>query len=391
MRKKGMLLVGIVCACMMLGACGAKKAADYYKEGLAYLDKQEYEQAEEALAEAVEKNPDRAEYYIDYAFALIQNGKSEEALIQFDKGYSQKDNKIVRENNKKILRGKGIAYITLNRYEEAAECLQQAWEIDEEQELNTDILSYLGLAYQKLGEYEQAAWAYTELINAKKSNASAYIRRAEVYVLQGKAEEAIEDYDTAIALGGGDFSCYFGKYNLYVAAGNEEKAEEVLASAYALKTTTEEDYYNLAIIHYLSGDYDLAAVEMTEALTAGFVEANYYLGCIYRHKNDLDNAFYYYNQYADTVDHIAIAAFYEGMADCYIEQEKYEEALQAVEAGLALRDVNCEASLLYREVYLYEKKAEYGLAAEKAEAYLKLYPEDEEMQEELTFLRSRIQ
>ncbi|MCI8627562.1 MAG: tetratricopeptide repeat protein [Lachnospiraceae bacterium] len=376
--------------CLLLSACGGKSAGDYYKEGVKLMEQKKYEEAEQSFSEAIKKNPDRAEYYLDYGFALIGSGKIEDALIQFDKGYSNKDNQIVRENNKRILRGKGIAYSLLNQYEEAKQCMEQALEIKEVKELNRDILAYLGQACRKLGDYERALKVYTTLIEEKKSDAAAYAGRAEVYALSGEMEKAVSDYDAAIALDSTNFSCYFGKYNLYAAAGMETEAKAVLSAAYALKTTTNEDYYNLAIIHYLSGDYDVALVEMEEALRNGFAEANYYLGSIYHQKKDWENAFYYYNQYAETVNTISVAAFYEGMADCYQEQWKYEEALEAIENGLKLQDRNSEASFLYRKVYLYEQQSDFVKAAESAKEYLELVPEDTAMQKELIFLQSRI-
>lgn len=383
--------LGVGSMTMSLSACGGKSAADYYKSGVSFLAQGQAEQAEAALAEAVKKNPDRAEYYIDYAFALLENDKVEDAMIQFDKAYSDKDNQIVRENNKKILRGKGIAYLHMNEYEKAKESFEKALKIVEEKDLNRDIRSYLGFTERKLGHFEEAAKIYTTLIEEKKSDIPAYAGRAECYVMLGKVTEAAEDYDTAMALDASNFSLYFGKYNLYTAAGEEEKAKEVLAAAYALKTTTEEDYYNLAIIHYLSGDYDLASVEMTESAAAGFTEAYFYLGSISEKKQDWENALYYYQEYEKTVSKVVTPAWYAGMASCYTEQGKYTEALKMIEQGLKLNDLDYQARLYYQEVFLYEKLTDYEKAAERAEAYLAVCPEDKTMADELIFLRSRIE
>lgn len=398
MRKTGKILVTglILAAALSLAACGEKSASEHYKDGILFMESQEYELAEQELAEAVRKNPDRSEYYRDYGFVLLERGKTEEALIQFDKGYLDKDNKIVRENNKTILRGKGIAYIKLKEYEKAKECLEKALDITEVSELDRDILAYLGVCCKALGEYDQALEVYTSLIQAKKSNAAAYADRAEIYSILGETEKASSDYDTAIALDNTEFSYYFGKYNLYAeaaAAGDmdaAEKAQEVLSAAYALKTTTSEDFYNLAIIHFLSGDYDVAAAEMEAAAEEGFLEAYFYLGTIYRQKEVWDKAYEYYCKYEEAVDSIHLASFYEGMADCYLQQQELDKALEMVEKGLALRDKSSQASFLYREVFLYEKKMDYAMAAEKAAAYLEIYPDDVTMKQELVFLETRL-
>ena len=93
--NKILFCVFILAVSMWLVACGDKSASDYYKEGIAYLESQEFELATQHLAEAVKKNPHRSEYYRDYAFALLETGNIEDALIQFDKGVLDKDNQIV--------------------------------------------------------------------------------------------------------------------------------------------------------------------------------------------------------------------------------------------------------------------------------------------------------
>lgn len=393
MMRIGKRWAGIVCclaAVLALSACGGKSAADYYKSGIAHMEKQEFTEAEADLKDAVTKNPDRAEYYIDYGFALIENGKIEEALIQFDKAYSKKDNQIVRENNKKVLRAKGIANIRLNQYEEAAAVLEEALAIEEEKDLNRDIRCYLALALRRSGEFAKAAEVYSALIEEKKSDAASYAGRADCYAALGNVEGAVKDYDEAIRLDGGNFSYYFGKYNLYTANGYAQEAKDVLTAAYALKTKSEEDYYNLAVIHYLSGDLDKAAAEMAEAVANGFPEANYYLGSVYRQKGDLENALYYYRQYADTVGTITLAAYYDGIAECHMAAGDYEEALEAVQQGIALKDINCQKALLFKKVAIHERLADYSAAKECAEEYLASYPGDEAMEKELAFLGSRV-
>ena len=58
MVGRGVFLL-LVCVC--LSACGGKSAGDYYKEGIQLMEQKKYEEAAQSLAEAVKKNPDRAE------------------------------------------------------------------------------------------------------------------------------------------------------------------------------------------------------------------------------------------------------------------------------------------------------------------------------------------
>ena len=110
-----------------------------YKTGNNFMEKGQYEEALNSYEEAIKKNSERAEFYIAAGFANIGLEKYEEAINSFDKGYSPKDNQIVRENNKSLYRGKGIAYLKSGKYAEALTQFASAAAIKEVSDLDNDI------------------------------------------------------------------------------------------------------------------------------------------------------------------------------------------------------------------------------------------------------------
>lgn len=96
----------------------------------------------------------------------------------------------------------------------------------------------------------------------------------------------------------------------------------------------------------------------------------------------------------------ATPVMYSLMGISAMNQQDYEGALSAFEQGIALQEETATsgASVDYAEVYremrynaivCYEELLEWSSAKTEAEEYLALYPEDEEIQKEYTFLKTR--
>ena len=93
------ICVGIV---LMLGGCG--KADKFYTNGQEAFSKGEYENALSYFSQALEKNPNKAEYYIEQGYAYIALGQYEEAREAFLSAIVERDLEITRKNNKRNYR-----------------------------------------------------------------------------------------------------------------------------------------------------------------------------------------------------------------------------------------------------------------------------------------------
>ncbi|HEX3076085.1 MAG TPA: tetratricopeptide repeat protein [Lachnospiraceae bacterium] len=389
LRRGRIVVILMVLALMLTGCSGKKSASDYYKDGMDSYKDGKYEEAAVSLSKAVTKNPNKAEYYIDYGMVLTKLGNYEEAFIQFDKAILNKDNKIVRQNNKMAYRGKGIAYFESADYKAACEQFELALEIPERDDLDIDILYYLGDAQTKTLDIENAVKTYGEIIDEYPSESDAYWKRA---VLEGELErydEAIHDFDKAINYDKNNYDYYFGKYFIMIKQGDENAANEVLTKALAIKTKTDEDYYNLARLYFYQGDYEKATTELTSSAEKGFSGAYFYLGEIAMKNSEYENAVKYYEQYIGKEPDVKSAVVYNQLGDANIKLKDYEKAFSYIEKGIELNDSTMMQALQYNEVVALEYLSKFEEAYKKAKEYLKIYKDDENMKKELEFLKTR--
>ena len=78
-----------------------------------------------------------------------------------------------------------------------------------------------------------------------------------------------------------------------------------------------------------------------------------------------------------------------GLALCYLESGDYDTALSYIEKGLESGDEEQLRELRFNEIVAYERKLDFSTARVKAEAYMQLYPTDEDGGRELQFLNTR--
>lgn len=387
MRKKllsmGMLIIiiSIFSGCSLTGSS--------YRDGKKSFEAGNYEEAAGYFTAAIKENPNRADAYIDYGMTLVELGKYEEALAQFDQAYVDKDILIVKQNNKRVYRGKGITYCYMLKYDEAVESFRKALEIDELSNLDMDILNYMGNALVTIGSYQEATDSYTMLLSMDNKDAAAYAGRALCYQNMGDYEKSLADYDMAISLQPKEYTAYFGKYNLMLENGDSAGAGEVLTKASQIEVATKEDKYNLAKIHYYQGDYETALSELNEGFANGFTEAYYYIGEIYGIEKEYQKAIYYYENYINAGE-LLTPNVYNQIASCLIKTEDYSGAIKYLELGIAYNQAGTIQTLRRNEIVAYEGLGNFDTALEKVEAYLTDYTDDEEALREAEFIKTRV-
>lgn len=385
--KRKLLSIGLLLV-MITVLTGCSSAGSYDQEGKRSFKDGDFEKAAQSFAAAISANPNRADYYIDYGMALIALGKYEDALVQFDLAYVDKDMLIIRENNKRVLRGKGIAYYRMLQYDKAIEEFQAALKIEELTDLDMDILYYMADSLYRTGSYEEAAQSYTAIISKDKKTAFAYGNRARCYQRLGEYEKSSADYDSAIALEPKNYEYYFGKYYL-LSENKDNAAAEVLEVAESIQAETSEDQYNLAKLHYFKGDYETALSELSDGYANGFLEAYYYIGEIYRLQKDYTKAIYYYQKYIDS-NQVTSPNVFNQIAICMLKTGQDKDALEYLKQGLTYNNIATMQVLKKNEIIACEKLGNYGDAKKKLEDYLKFYPEDSIALREAVFIDSRV-
>lgn len=83
------------------------------------------------------------------------------------------------------------------------------------------------------------------------------------------------------------------------------------------------------------------------------------------------------------------ALIYNRMALQAIEKAQYEEALTAIDKGIAAADPLVMADLTYNQAVTYEKMGDFAKALELFEAYNQNYGPEPKIEDEIAFLKTR--
>jgi len=326
------------------------------------------------------KNNDRP--YCDAGYAFLENAQTEEALNSFKK--SVESEKETKDN----LRGLGIAYTSLGKYDEAIDAFIRALNKSNGsvEEVDYDINSYLGYAYEKAEKYEEAAKVYSAVIDFRPKEIDAYYRRAICYLKLGKTTLADEDFAVATSRNNDDYDLHIRIYYSIKEAGFEKEADAYLTSLLNDSKRKISDYDRGRICFYLK-DYSNARVYLEKAKDPSNPDTILMLGKTYEAMGDNTYAASVYADYLDQKGNNA--AVYNQLGVCRFKLEDYEGALAAFSFGLKLDDAEWVRELSYNEAVTYEYMGDFATAKTKMEEYLKTYPKDENANHELMFLQTR--
>lgn len=261
-------------------------------------------------------------------------------------------------------------------------CGSAAEKLEKQQALKAE-----GMELQMSGDYSGAIAKYEEALRLSDMKVGAeevdlaYYKASAQYQ-SGDLTGAIDTYSAILAVKESEDS-YLGRGLLYVAAKDAKKAEDDLNKV-LLET---EDPLIRGIIYNVVHQTDKAKEYFEKAKKEGNTEAIFYLANLYDKEGDHNYAMILLEEYIASGN--AGAEGYLSVAGHYFEMEAYEDALSMLQGGIALGDSAVLKQLFREEVACYEKLGDFASAKKCAGAYLEKYPDDEIMQKEYEFLKSR--
>lgn len=320
--------------------------------------------------------------YYDAGFAFLENGQYSEALNNFSMSL-----KTERET-KECYRGQGIALIGTKAYDEAAESFLKALSLSSGsiQEIDYDINYYLGYAYRLGGHYEEAKEVFDAIIMLKPKDTDAYYQRALCNLQLGDLTGADEDIATIEARNAGNYELFLELFFSIKEIGQDRYADSFLQAILDNSDKKMSDYDKGRMLFYIE-NYSEARVYLEKAKDAANPETYLMLGKTYEAINDFQYAASLYNSYLDIKGNNA--AVYNQLGICRCKQGDYESAISAFSFGLNLDDPDWNKTLLYNEAVAYELMGDFETARDKFSEYGKLFPSDETVKKELTFLETR--
>lgn len=293
-----------------------------------------------------------------------------------------------REENQLSYRQKGISLMENGKYEEALVEFQNALDLSlgEIGEEEVDICFYKAEAQYYLGDVEGAMHTYSSIIDFNE-DAKAYFLRGNLYYSLGEEARALADYESAIENDNKDYDLYIGVYEALSAHGKDKEAQDCLNEALDINGNTAFDKMQKGRIHFLLGETDTAISLMEEAIKGKEEEAYYYLAEIQEALGNTQEAQDNIAAYIESDDVDSYNLFH--VANDQLGKGNYEMAIQCLNQALELKSVPNKQMIMKTLVIAYEHNRDFEAAKKLMTEYIEAYPDDEEAKREFTFLETR--
>lgn len=295
---------------------------------------------------------------------------------------------VYNEDEQLIYRGEGLAYMGLGDYAQAAENFLNSisYAGGSVTDLEFDTNYYLAAAYYKQGQYESAEEIYTAIIGLRGKETDAYYLRACTYLKEGYYDAAKQDFEKAFSLDADNLDLVTSAYEEMQAAGYTGEGKSFIQD-FMDKGEKKLTDSQKGILYYYLEDYANARIYLDGALNGSDAKVSLMLGQTYEQLGDMNYAAVVYQTYLD--NNTPDAAIYNNLGNCYMKQEKYEEALAAYEAGIEIGDSACIQSLRFNRIVANEYLGNFTEAKSLITEYLSVYTDDAAAQREAQFLSTR--
>lgn len=285
-------------------------------------------------------------------------------------------------------RGQGLAYMGLGNYAEAESAFLKSIEYAENKltELEYDTNYYLASAYMKQGKYAQAEEIYSAILALEKKETDAYYLRACALLRQNRYEEAVKDFEKAFSLEPDNLELVTDAYVEMKEAGFSEEGKAYVQDFMQKKDKSLKDGEKGTIYYYLE-DYENARIYLDSFVNGNDPELSLILGQTYEKLGDMNYAVVVYQTYLNA--NAPHAALYNSLGVCLMNQQKYSEALEAFENGIAMGNSDYQQELSFNLIVANEYLGNFSKAKTLMQEYLQLYPDDAKAKKENEFLSTR--
>lgn len=321
--------------------------------------------------------------HIDEGMQAIAAQNYEQALTSLEEAET------AGEDTRLLYRARGLAYMGLTQYTEAADAFEMALKSSDGrvQNMDYDMNYYLATAYYKQGNAEEAIRIYNTILSLSPKEKDALYLRGSILLRQSSDnyESAKADFDRAIELAPSDFDQLLNIYQVLKECGYQDTGREYLENAMANNAKDMSDYNKGRICFYLE-NYEDARDYLERAKDTAGGGAVLYLGRTWEILGDYNYASSVYEAYvANTPD----AEIYNQLGMCRLKMNDPQAALEAFQAGQTVEDCPILQTLQHNEIVAYEQLENFTQASSLMQSYLKAYPDDEQAQRENIFLKTR--
>ena len=329
-----------------------KEAEGYNNSGIAYIKRNELEQAIASFSKAMELDPRYADAYCNRGVVYYFKGEYEKAIMDYNEAIELDPRHVVTYNNR------GVAYSNEGEQEKAIGDFTRAIEIKSDY---ADAYNNRGNAYGNKGEYDRAITDYTKAIELKVNYAEAYHNRGNAYGNKSEYEKAIANYTKAIELNTKFADAYHNRAVAYYNRMDFGSAIKNYTKAIELKPDDASAYYNRSIVYTEKDNFDLAIQDSARAieLNPNFAEAYHNRGVAYAKKGNYDFAIKDYTKAIELKPEFTI---YYDRGHAYNNKGDYDCAIKdytkAVELNPNFASAYINRGNIYSDISDYERAIE---------------------------------
>ncbi len=332
--------------------------------GFLAIQKGKNEEAVILIEKAIEKKPNSAAFYANYAVALQNTGRNEKAVMAGRKALELKPDAFNTYNTL------GNALSGLERLDEAIENYQKSIGLNPkipEAHFN------LGNAFRKQYKFAEAAESYKQALMLKPDYAEAYFSLGLLFICLNDSDSAANSLLQAINAKNDYYEAYFNLGNVLM----DQKKTDAAIACYekALKTKPDyvEAYLKLGNVLYSQKEYDNASKNYQKAISLkpDFAEAYYCLGKMYSDQEKLNEAITNYEQAIKLRSDFAEA--YNGIGNVFRFQGRFEDAMMRYEKALTIKPDFAEVYYNMSNIFLDQGKSEKAI--ENCKKALELKPD----------------
>lgn len=322
-------------------------AGAWYNLAKDYLLENKVEKASDSIGLAPANVKSNPWYKVAYGTILLQQGKKDEAAINFNDAL-----KDTKEKDAGILAAVAYAHINSKNGDAnyAIDLLNKAIKRDKK---NASLYTLQGDAYMKLSNGSEAFKLYQQATEVNDKYAPAYHKLGKIFITQKNPDMYVSYFQKAIAA---DPNYAPSLYSLYVYEFNRhpEKAMEYYKEYIAKSDASIENEYDLADLFYINKRYD-KAIQKADAIVKAEgekVQPRLYklISYSYVEQKDSAKAFEFMQQYfSKEADSNTVAKDYLLMGDLYASVKQNDSlAFTYFDKAVALEKDSTELVKYYK-------------------------------------------
>lgn len=162
-----------------------KNPEPYNRRGNFFANRSNFDEALKDFGKAISLDPNYSRPYVNRGFVYTKLGKFDLSLVDFNRAVN------LEPKFGKAFYNRGCAYFELKRYDEAMQDMKSALSLD--RKLTLPVLEQVGDIYLAQGKFDDAISSYSDFLKMGPQVGRIFFKRGKAFERNGKSVEAERD------------------------------------------------------------------------------------------------------------------------------------------------------------------------------------------------------